>query len=83
MKRLRQICAVTVLTILLTNVASADEGISHPWYVPPPTPTPTATAPAQSGFTTNGELNTNSEGSTIDLATEIAMHIIQDMLALF
>ncbi len=83
MKRLRQICAVTALTILLANVASAEEGISHPWYVPPPTPTPATSAPAQAGLTPTGEVNTNNEDSALDLATEITLQIIQNMLALF
>ena len=82
MKRLRQICAVTVLTILLTNVASAEEGITHPWYVPPPTQSPVNTSTANAGFTPNSAVNTNGEDPIGDLATEITLQLIQNMLAL-
>jgi hypothetical protein len=82
MKRLRQLCAVTALTILLTNVASADDGIMHPGYVPPPTP-PSATAGVMHpGFTT-GEVETVDENSSLDLATEITLSLLQNMLMLF
>jgi hypothetical protein len=81
MKRLRQLCAATALTILLTNVAAAEgEGVMHPWYVPPPPP------PAQkmmSPETASGELTTMSEEPATDLATEITLSLIQSMLALF
>lgn len=82
MKRLRQICAVTFLTIMLTNVASAEEGITHPWYVPPPSPSPVTASAANAGFTPNSEVNTNDENPIGDLATEITLQLIQNMLAL-
>lgn len=81
MKRLRQLCAATALTILLTNVAAAEgEGIMHPWYVPPPPPPPAAKT--LSPNTGNGELTTMNEESATDL-TEITLSLIQSMLALF
>lgn len=80
MKRLRQLCAATALTILLTNVAWADEGVMHPWYVPPP---PAPPAKMMSSDTSSGKLTTMSEEPATDLATEITLSLIQSMLALF
>jgi hypothetical protein len=82
MKRLRQICAVTTLTILLTTVASAEEGILHPWYVPPPTTSP-ATSTSNAGLTATSAVNTDGAEPTTDLSTEIMLQLIQNMLALF
>ena len=79
MKRLRQLCAATAFTILLTNIAWADEGVMHPWYVPPPPPT----TKIMSSETPTGELNTTSEEPATDLATEITVSLIQSILALF
>ena len=80
MKRLRQLCAAIALTILLTNIASAEEGVMHPWYVPPPPPPETKLI---SPNTATGELTTMSEEPATDLATEITLSLIQSMLALF
>jgi hypothetical protein len=84
MKRLRQLCAVTVLTIIFTNVASADEGILHPGYMPPPPPPPPASNSGilHPGLTTN-QVELKSEEATIDLATEMTLLLIQNMLVLF
>ena len=83
MNRLRQLCAVTVLTILLTTVASADEGVIHPQYAPPPPPaSPTAQAVCLD-VTATGEADARCEESTIDLATEITLAFIQNILVLF
>lgn len=80
MKSLRQLCATAALTILLTNIASAEEGVMHPWYVPPPPP---HTAKMVSTGTASGGLTTTSEEPATDLATEIALSLVQSMLALF
>jgi hypothetical protein len=81
MNRLRQLCAVTVLTILLTTVASADEGVIHPQYAPPPPP---ATAEVVClNVTATGEAGARCEEPTIDLATEITLALIQNILVLF
>ena len=81
MKRLRQLCAVTVLTILLTNVASADEGIMVPGYTPPP---PTShTGVMVPGIASTGETELQTAETAIDLETEITLLLIQNMLALF
>lgn len=81
MKRLRQLCAATALTILLTTVAAAEgnEGVMHPWYVPPPPPAEKMTAPQTSA----GEAHIASEEQAVDLATEITLGLVQSMLALF
>jgi hypothetical protein len=80
MKRLRQLCAATALTFLLTNIAAAEEGILHPWYVPPPPP---AAAKNTSSAAATDEVKTSSEEPAIDLATEVTLRLIQSMLALF
>jgi len=82
MKRLRQICAATILTILLTTIASADEGIMHPGYMPTPTPTPVEGI-MHPGFSDTNGLETLSEEPTTDLETEITLYLIQNILALF
>jgi hypothetical protein len=81
MKRLRQICAVTVLTILLANAASAEDGVTHPWFAPPPSPVTTETT--NPNLTPAGEVDTKGQGSTTDMMTEITLHLIQNMLGLF
>lgn len=79
MKRLRQLCAVTILTISLTNVAAADEGILHPGYAPPPPP-PGVTAVIEPA---TAETENRNGDSNVDLTTEITLLLIQNMLALF
>ena len=81
MKRLRQLCAVTVLTILLANVAAA-EGVMHPGYVPPPPP-PVTGGTTQPDGTTEEVVVEDNELTTFDLETEITLLLIRNMLALF
>ena len=81
MKRLRQLCAATVLTILLTNVASAD-GTMYPGYTPPPPPVPT-TGTMYPGFAPTGGVELQTEVPATDLETEITLLLIRNMLALF
>jgi hypothetical protein len=83
MKRLRQLCAATVLTILLANFASADEGIMHPGYMPTPTPTPAGAGIMHPGLTANRDVITESEEPTSDLEMEITLYLIQNILVLF
>ncbi|HLL73220.1 MAG TPA: hypothetical protein VK363_17410 [Pyrinomonadaceae bacterium] len=82
MKRLRQLCAVTVLTILFSNFALA-EGIMHPAYQPTPTPTPVGAGIMHPAFTDTSEPTIQSEEPEIDLEMEIKLYLIQNLLALF
>jgi hypothetical protein len=83
MKRLRQLCAATVLTVLLTNIASADDGVMHPVYAPTPTPTPLNVGIMHPAFTANDTVATGSEEPATDLEMEITLYFIQNILALF
>ncbi len=80
MKRLRQLCAATILTILLTNFAWADEGIMHPNYAPTPTPVGKVSSDLD---TTCEVVEPDSEESATDLATEITLQLVQSILVLF
>jgi hypothetical protein len=82
MKRLRQLFAVTILMLLLTNVALADEGVMYPGVTPPP-PSTTTTGVMYPGFAPTGGTELQSEVPVIDLETEITLLLIQNMLALF
>ena len=79
MKHLRQSCATIVLVLVLTGAASAD-GIIHTGS-PAPVP-PSATGIIHTGFAEPG-VELKSEETTVDLATEIALSLVQTMLALF
>ena len=79
MKHLRQSCATIVLVLVLTGAASAD-GIIHGGS-PAPVP-PTETEIIDSDSAESGE-ELQSEEMTVDLATEIALSLVQTMLALF
>ena len=82
MKILRQLCAVTVLTIVLAQAALAD-GVIHPGIVSPtPTPAPSATGVIHPGFAEPGE-EVKSEKTTVDLTIELALSLVKTMLALF
>ena len=81
MKRLRQLCAVIVLTLLLTNVASADEGTMYPGYTPPPpVHTPGTMYP---GIAPPAGVESQNEVPVSDLEMEITLLLIQNMLGLF
>ena len=81
MKHLRQFCATIVLVLVLTGTASAD-GIIHSGRPAPASPPPSATGIIHSGFAAPGE-ELKSEETTVDLATEIALSLVQSILALF
>ena len=85
MKRLRQLCAATTLTILLTNVAAADGngGVMHPVYAPTPTPTPASMETMHPALTPTNTVETRSEETATDLEMEITLYFIQNILALF
>lgn len=81
MKALRRCFAVTVLTIVLAHAALGEEGVIHPGIIPPPPPPHTngVIHPGSTSFDT--ELD--SEDATIDLALEMTLTLVQNLLALF
>lgn len=79
MKRLRQLCAVTLLTLSLTNFTLA-EGTMWPGYAPPPPPPPVEST--SQDFRSTNETELEGEEPTLDLETEIMLLVIRNMLAL-
>ncbi len=80
MKQLRQLCATSVLVLVLTTAAFAD-GIIHGDKTPPP-PAPTSTGIIHGDLVSTDE-ELKSEDTTVDLAMELALNLIQNMLVLF
>lgn len=81
MKNLRHLFATLVLTFVLCNAAFARDGIIWTGYVPPPPPsTPSSTGVIHGDFAEPGE---ESEETTVDSATEVALSLVQSILALF
>ena len=74
MKNLRQICATLALSLVLVPSAFADGFISTTKTDPPP-PAPTVAA---DGFITTGKA-----GQPADTVTEIALGLLQSVIALF
>ena len=75
MKTLRQLSAALVLTCVFTSAALADDGIMHGDLVPPPPPTASTTI----GDATSVE-TPNSDPSASDLATDMALTVLQRAL---
>ena len=82
MNRLRQICAVTILTISVTLSAFAGNincGVVEP---PPPDPSASVTGEMATGATaTNDSLS--AETAYVDPVTGLALDILQSLLSLF
>lgn len=80
MKHLRRLGVTLILTLVLTNVTFADEGIMLPGYVPPPPPPGVGIMlPGKTAARTTLE----SEDQTDGLATELMLSIVQNLLLLF
>jgi hypothetical protein len=67
MKNLRQICATLALALAFTLPVSAD-GIIHT---------------DKTGTAADGIIHTDKTGTTTDTATEIALRLLQSVIALF
>jgi hypothetical protein len=78
MKKLQQFFAAVVLTLLLSASTFAGDGIIMPWVTPPPPPTPVATNNASA---TEGTITTWLASN--DSTTEVALSLLQGVLALF
>ena len=74
MKNLRQFCATLALTLTLTLPAFADGFITTMKTDPPP-PAPTVAA--------DGFISTGKAGEPADTVTEIALSLLQSVIALF
>ena len=81
MKVLRQLCAITVLTLVFAQFAAAEEGVIHPGITLPPPPPPPTNAIAQPGLDETGKL-IDTDGAD-DLMTDLTLSIVQSLLALF
>jgi hypothetical protein len=79
MKTLRQFCVVVVFTLALTTSAFAGEIEITKTSPPPP---PTAQGDIHTGVTGQAETG-SSEATAAGLATEIALNLLQSVLALF
>ena len=82
MKHLRRIGATLVLVLAFANVTLADDGTMFPGYVPPP-PTPHPAAGTMFPGLTDNRSTAASEGETGDLATELTLILVQNLLMLF
>jgi hypothetical protein len=81
MKNLRQFCVALVFTLALTTPAFAGQ-IETP--LAPPTTTSAATTEGQIETPVAGQIETPSgEATASDSATEIALNLLQSVLALF
>ncbi len=85
MKTLRQLCVAAVFTLALAVPAFAGEmQIGSPTPPPPSQPAQTATANGEMEIGLTGQEETGSgEVSATDSATEIALNLLQSVLALF
>jgi hypothetical protein len=82
MKALRRFFTVTVLTIVLAHVALGEEGVIHPGIIPPPPPSPYTNGVIHPGSAAPGT-ELGGEDATIDLAMEMTLTLVQNLLALF
>ena len=71
MKNLRHFCTVAALTFAFALSASADGIISTDKAAPPPP------------VTANGVISTDRTGTTANSVTEIALNLLQSVIALF
>jgi hypothetical protein len=83
MKTFRQLCAASVLILTLTLPASAG-WISTTVAPPNPSPTPASAVAGEMQTGIAGQEETgSSEATAADSATEIALNLLQSVLALF
>jgi hypothetical protein len=78
MKKLQQLFASVVLTLVLSASTFAGDGTISPWVTPPPPPPSGATNNASA---TEGIIQTWLTSN--DSASEVALSLWQDVLALF
>lgn len=86
MKSLRQFCATLILTVVFATATFAEgEGVIHGGAKPPSPPTATATSGGATygGLTATNIETQNQDATAMDLATEITLLLVQNMLALF
>nr|QEO73718.1 hypothetical protein [uncultured bacterium] len=84
MKNLRRLSVALVFTLALTIPAFAGEIETTKTSPPPSQPSQTATANGEIETTVSGQEETgSSEATAADSATEIALNLLQSVLALF
>ena len=84
MKSLRQLCVAVVFTLALAIPAFAGEMDTGRTPPPPSQPAQTATVNGEMEIGLTGQEETGSgEVSATDSATEIALNLLQSVLALF
>jgi hypothetical protein len=81
MKKLQQLFASVVLTLVLSASTFAGEGVILPWVIAPPPPPPPAAVVATSNEA-EAECVTNMSAAN-DPVTEVALSMLQSVLALF
>ena len=82
MKALRQLCVASVFILALTMPAFAGEIETPKTSTPPPAPSAATAGDIETTFT--GQIETPSgEATATDSATEIALNLLQSVLALF
>ncbi|MFL6211116.1 MAG: hypothetical protein ACJ74W_19865 [Pyrinomonadaceae bacterium] len=72
MKHLRRVCTTIILVFALTGVALADDGVIHPWLVPPPPPPPANAVSIESAET----------DMLVEITTEIALDLVRGVISL-
>jgi len=83
MKNLRQLCGAVVFTLALTIPAFAGD-IQTGVAPPTPQPTQTATTEGDIGTGVTGHIETgSSEATAVGSAAEVALNLLQSVLALF
>jgi hypothetical protein len=84
MKNLRRLCGALVFTLALTIPAFAGDIQTTVTSPPPAQPAQTATLNGDIQITVTGQAETgSSEATATDSATEIALNLLQSVLALF
>ncbi|HLL72610.1 MAG TPA: hypothetical protein VK363_14295 [Pyrinomonadaceae bacterium] len=80
MKKLQHLFASVVLTLVLSASTFAGDGLIYPW-VTEPTPTPTPVATTNNASAAEGIITTGVTSS--DPVAEVALSLLQSVLALF
>jgi hypothetical protein len=80
MKKLQQLFAAVVLTLVLSASTFAGEGVIWPWVIAPPPP-PSSSVVLKDAADAEGV--TTIEATSADSVTEVALSLLPSLLALF
>jgi len=81
MKKLRQLFATVVLTLLLSISTFAGDGIILTWKTNPPPPPPSSVVTTNDAVEAEGIIHTWA--TSADPITEVALRLLPSVLALF